>query len=75
MRVYKDIASNEEIISDSFKFEFQFNDVIGKCKSQQTSKGGQAVNIGAGNAFGGGEDDDCVDQSELVNNVLDAYGY
>lgn len=75
MRVYKDIVSNEEIISDSFKFEFKFGEVIGMCKSQMITKGGTAVNIGAGNAFGGGEEDECVDMSEMVNNVMDAFTY
>ena len=76
MKVYQDIVSCEEIISDSFKFQKFFKDTIVKCKSEKVDINGAPIDIGAGNAFGGaGEDEQAADMGDTVNNVLDAFKY
>ena len=34
MRIYQDVFTDEEFISDSYKMEMLFNDVIGEVKSR-----------------------------------------
>ena len=46
MKVYYDLFSNDELVSDSFKMEKKFGDVIGEVKSTQVVKGGGEIDIG-----------------------------
>mmetsp|Transcript_38734 Transcript_38734/g.34429 ORF Transcript_38734/g.34429 Transcript_38734/m.34429 type:complete len:173 (+) Transcript_38734:78-596(+) len=69
MKVYYDLFSNDELVSDSFKMEKKFGDVIGEVRSTQVVKGGGEIDIGRGNEFGGGDADEAVD--DQVEKVLD----
>jgi hypothetical protein len=51
--LYIDIFSNEEIVSDAFKFEWIFDNVGFKIKSNYKITGNEHVDIGCGNSFGG----------------------
>jgi len=55
MKIFSDIFSNEEIVSDSYtiKGEMCFNDAGCKVKSKKIVVGEDNVDIGCGNAFGG----------------------
>lgn len=53
MRIYQDVFTDEEFISDSYKMEKLFNDVIGEVKSRMVVSKEAEVDIGCGNAFGG----------------------
>ncbi len=47
MKVFQDIFTNDEIMSDVFKFELAYDDVIMKVKSRLTTKDNCAnVDIG-----------------------------
>lgn len=59
MLVFQDIFKNDEFMSDIFKFELAYEDAI--MKVQSTYKNPDQVgniNIGCGNAFGAGEEED-----------------
>lgn len=46
------------------------------CESKNISKGGENIDIGCGNSFGGGGEDEGVDDSVVtVNNVIDSFQY
>jgi len=53
MRIYQDIFNDEEFISDSYKFENKFEDVIIEVQSKMVAIKEADVDIGCGNAFGG----------------------
>jgi hypothetical protein len=58
MKVFQDVFTNDEILSDIFPHTLDYNDVIMKVKSQYKKKDDVGkVDIGCGNAFGGEEDD------------------
>ena len=54
MKIFQDIFSESEIISDSYKMDMTFDGVIGEIKSRLVVKKEGDVDIGCGNAFGGG---------------------
>lgn len=74
--------SGDEVISDSFPAE----DLLDKngdkvpglmsVDSRNVAKGGEDIDVGGGNAFGGAGEDEAVDDSiETVNNLIDAFHY
>ena len=77
MRLYKDVFSKEEILTDSFAITFAFNNCVGKIQSRYIVVGGDNIDVGAGGAFGGkGSDDEGVeDQRVKVLDVLDIFKY
>mmetsp|Transcript_24403 Transcript_24403/g.22174 ORF Transcript_24403/g.22174 Transcript_24403/m.22174 type:complete len:183 (+) Transcript_24403:33-581(+) len=86
MIVYKDVISDDEVLSDAFVLQ-QVIDGDGTAiegfmfvESKNIVKSGDDVDVGCGNAFGsgGGEDDEGggVDNSaQTVNNVIDGFQY
>jgi hypothetical protein len=59
MKVFQDVFTNEEVMSDIFPFTLEYDDVIMKVKSSYKNKEAVGnVDIGCGNAFGGGEDEE-----------------
>lgn len=58
MRIFQDVFTEDEIISDSYKFEELFNGVVIAVKSRQIVKGEDNVDVGCGNAFGGKNEDE-----------------
>jgi len=76
MKVYTDIFSGEEIVSDSFKFEYVFDKVGVEIKATFITKKEGEVDIGCGNAFGGNEDDaGDAGEGEKVLDIIDAFKY
>ena len=82
MIVYRDIITGDEMLSDAYPLlpvvdaDGQVVEGLMMCESKNIVKGGDDVDIGCGNSFGGGGDDDVVDPSvETVNNVIDSFQY
>ena len=58
MRVWTDVFSGDEMVSDSYKHQLIFNDACLEVQCKYITVGGaEEVDIGAGNAFGGGEEE------------------
>lgn len=80
MKIYYDLFNtdmdHDELMSDSFNFQEVFDGVGVEVKSSLTKKGGEKIDIGCGDAFGGaGEEEKADDKEEVVNDVLDTYKY
>lgn len=74
MKVYFDVFSNDELISDSYPTSLEHGDVIMEVQSRMVVKGSDDVDIGRGNEFGGGGEDEAVDTvSERVNDIVDSF--
>ncbi len=58
MKVYVDVFSGDEIVSDSFNLEPVFGGVGGEFTAKYIVAGGVDVDVGCGNAFGGTEEGD-----------------
>lgn len=58
MKVYEDIFSHDEIISDSYDFKWVFDNCGVEIESKYIVVGGDNIDIGCGNAFGGSGEDD-----------------
>merc|ERR1712222_194981 len=70
MKVFQDVFTNDEIMSDVFDFSLSHEDVIMKVQSKLINKAGMGnIDVGCGNAFGGGEDEGADDMAE--EKVLD----
>jgi len=57
MKVYQDIYSNDEILSDAFNVKQVFDGVGGEVKAKWMKKGDLNIDIGCGNEFGGSEEE------------------
>ena len=58
MKVFQDVFTNDEVMSEVFKFELAYQDVVMKVKSAMKNKEAVGnIDIGCGNAFGGSEED------------------
>ncbi|KAG5180044.1 Mss4-like protein [Tribonema minus] len=82
MIVYTDMVTGDEMMTDAFKklpvLDDEGNPVEGlfEVESQVIVKGSTEVDIGCGNSFGGGGDDEAVDDAvEKVNNVIDSFNF
>ena len=76
MKVYYDIISGDEMISDSYKITPVFDGVGAEVPSRLVNKDTAEVDIGRGNQFGGGGEDEAVeDKAEKVNDIVDAFRY
>ncbi|ETV73659.1 hypothetical protein H257_11761 [Aphanomyces astaci] len=83
MLVWMDIFTDDEVVSDSHKV-YEAKDKEGnlipgmlEVASKTVSKGGVNVDVGCGDAFGGG-DNEVDDSVETVNNIIDesvGFGY
>ena len=73
MKIFQDVFTNDEVLSDIFTFELAYNDVIMKVKSSYKNPENVGnVDIGCGNAFGGNEEEEGGDgvAVEKVNDVF-----
>lgn len=72
MLIFKDIFTNDELMSDIFPFEMDYEDTIMKVKSSYKNPDDVGnVDIGCGNAFGGGEEDAGGDAGAATEKVID----
>jgi hypothetical protein len=73
MKVFQDVFTNDEVMSDIFNFTLEYGDAIMKVPSTYRNKEDVGnVDIGCGNAFGGDEEDGGVEgqQSAQVIDVV-----
>ena len=72
MKVFQDVFTNDEVLSDIYSAEYAYSDVIMKVKSTYKNKEDVGnVDIGCGNAFGGNEDDGEGGDGVAQEKVLD----
>ena len=79
MRIYQDIFSNAEIISDSFPMVEIYDGVGYEVRSNMIVKNNDEVDVGCGNAFDNpdkeGEEGASNAPPEKVNNIIDTFHY
>lgn len=74
MKVFLDVFNGDELLSDGYATESTFNDVCLEVRSQWVNKGSEEVDIGRGNQFGGGDEEEKVeDTSERVLDIADVF--
>ena len=73
MKVWIDVFSGDEMISDSYKQNVIMNGACLEVQAKYITKGNEKVDVGGGNAFGGGEESDGEAEGETVINVVDAH--
>ena len=72
MKIFKDIVGGDEMLSDTFQMTFDYEDAIIKVPSKNRPKDDLGnVDIGCGNAFGGGEPEEEQAPAGDVEMVLD----
>lgn len=72
MRIYQDVFTEDEYMSEMYKFELECEDVIMKVGSSYKNKDKVGtVDVGCGNAFGGGDDDEGGNDEGPQEKVLD----
>ena len=72
MLIFQDFIKNDEFMSDIFPYELAYDDVIMKVKTHYKKKEEVGnVDIGCGNAFGGGEEDTGPAEEEPAEKVID----
>ena len=80
MRIFEDLFTGTEIVSDGYKMELKFEDTTAFIKARMIVVGETNVDIGCGNAFGGKNEDEEEGGSggppkEKVINLVDSFGY
>jgi hypothetical protein len=77
MLLYVDAFSNDEIVSDSYDITYVFDNVGGEVKSNYIVIGGENIDVGCGNAFGGTDEDNegTDDQAVKVLDVVNSFKY
>lgn len=77
MKIFQDVFSGAELISDSYPMAEVYDGVIYEVKSNMLVKGEENIDIGCGNAFAGEAEAEAPPADVYkVNNVLDAFpGY
>lgn len=81
MIVYRDVITGDEMLSSAYPLrqvvDEEGNEVAGLmcCSSKMIAKGGDDIDIGCGNAFGGDAGDDGPSTTEMVNNVIESFQY
>ena len=84
MIVYRDLLSGDEMLSDAFPLRPVLDEEgvavegLMMCESKMIVQGGNDVDVGCGNSFGGGggEEDEGVDNTVVqVNNIMQGFQY
>ncbi len=77
MKIYQDVFTDEEIISDSYKMVESFGGVAVEVLAKLIAVGGEDIDIGCGNAFGGGGEEEGAagEGVEKVLDVIDTFKY
>ena len=72
MKVFQDVFTNDEVMSDIFPFTLDYDDVIMKVKSTYKNKEAVGnVDIGCGNAFGGAGEEEGGAEDSGSEKVID----
>lgn len=81
MRIFEDIVTGIEVISDSYPMELLFDGAACEVQSRMVVKGDVNIDVGCGNAFGGKNEEEEEGATggsapvEKVNDLIDAFGY
>lgn len=82
MRIYFDLFTQTEIISDSYPFVSFYDGAVVEVQSRMVIPQGVEVDVGCGNAFGGKNEDEEEGAGNAggapvlkVNDLIDAFGY
>lgn len=81
MIVYKDLISNDEMITGAYKQNTVYDKegiaVKGLFEVQSSTKikGSESIDIGCGNSFGGGGEEEVDSSVEKVNDIIDSFVY
>lgn len=81
MRIFEDIITGTEVISDSYPMTLLFDGAACEVQSRMVVKGDVNVDVGCGNAFGGKNEEEEEGGAtgsapvEKVNDLVDAFGY
>ena len=71
MKVFIDIFTGDEVLSDGVLPKLEYNDAIYTVKSKYVALNDENIDIGCGNAFGGSEEEDKPDPNvPKVNNIV-----
>lgn len=75
MKVYFDVFSNDEVLSDSYPITTEHDDVILEVASRVTIKGAEQFDIGRGSEFGGGGEEEAVleEGQERINDIISSF--
>ena len=58
MKVYTDIFTNEQVISDAYPIEEEYDGAVMFVKSNWDNAGATNIDIGCGDAFGGADEEE-----------------
>jgi hypothetical protein len=77
MKLYTDVFSGTEVLSDSYKITLEYEGVIGKIKARMVVKQEGDVDIGRGNEFKGGEEDEQSKDPSItrVIDIVDGFNF
>jgi hypothetical protein len=81
MKIFEDLISGTEIISDAYQMELFAEEAYCTIQSKMVVSKDVEVDVGCGNAFGGVNEDEEAggpvggNPVEKVNNLIDAFGY
>jgi hypothetical protein len=80
MRLFQDLFTEAEIISDSYPFTLLFDGAACEVQSRMVVPGEVNVDVGCGSAFGGKNEDEEEGGAgnnavEKVNDLIDSFGY
>jgi hypothetical protein len=77
MKIYKDLFTNDELLSDAYLGEVSFDEAVLEVNATRIPVGGGDVDIGRGNAFGGShEEEEAVDPNvEMVIDLVSIFNY
>lgn len=75
--IFRGIKDGQEVISDGYPIKLEYEGVVGKVQSKMVVQGDVEVDIGCGNEFGGGGDQDQGGNPNVqkVNDIIDAFHY
>ena len=75
MKVFEDFETQTEVLSDSYPIVEIFEGCGYEVQSTEVVIGGEKINVGCGNAFGGQEEEEVPEDLEKANNILNSFGY
>jgi hypothetical protein len=75
MKLYTDLFTGTEILSDSYKIVLEYEGVIGKVKARIVVKKEGEVDVGGGNYFTKGEEQPQDETVSKVVDLIDGFSY
>eukprot|EP01027_Heterolobosea_sp_BB2_P022029 GEZU01032407.1.p2 GENE.GEZU01032407.1~~GEZU01032407.1.p2 ORF type:complete len:168 (-),score=98.10 GEZU01032407.1:76-579(-) len=72
MKIYKDVFSGDELISDSFELN-EVDDVVFEVKGKMITKGADEIKLEGANASAEEAEESMDNTTQVVNNIVDAF--